>query len=274
MEALYKNLVWIHIAGGFGGLLLLWVPLFTAKGGRTHRRVGWVYVVCMSVAVFSALGMVGLVLVDPLAVKPLQREHPPERVAQIVASYRTFAAFLGMLALLTLLAGYNGLKVLRNKKTPERMKTPFNIGLMAATAAVGGSVTALGLAKQIWLLAIVGPLGLFAGASALYSLYRPPKLKMAWWYDHLGGMMGTGIAAYTAFTVFGAQRLMPDLARTAIFPVVWIVPILGGIIASEWLTRHYKRKFGDLPSRSVSPAEKGPGSGHEEEIRPRGGDPV
>jgi hypothetical protein len=264
MEALYKNLVWIHIVGGFGGLLLLWVPLFTAKGGRVHRKMGWIYVVCMSVAVFSAFGMVGLVLADPLAVKPLRTEHPPEVVARIAASYRTFAAFLGMLALLTFMAGYNGLKVLRNKKTPERMKTPFNVGLMAATALVGGLVTALGLTEQTWLLAIVGPVGLFAGISSLYSLYRPPKLKMAWWYDHLGGMMGTGIAAYTAFTVFGAQRLMPDLARTALFPVVWIVPILGGIIASEWLTRHYKRKFGDLPTRAAAPSAKSAASGREE----------
>lgn len=75
--------------------------------------------------------------------------------------------------------------------------------------------------------------------------------------------MGTGIAAYTAFTVFGAQRLLPDLARTALFPVVWIVPILGGIIASEWLTRHYKRKFGDLPAARAAAAER-PDSGREE----------
>jgi len=249
MEAVYKTLVWIHVAAGFGGLLLLWVPLLTSKGGRTHRRFGWAYVVCMSVAVATAFVMVGMLLVDPLGAKPLRREHPPEVVADILVQYRAFAAFLGMLALLTFVAGWGGLTVLRHKRNPERMCTPFNLGLSALLGVVGVVVLGMGLMNRIWLLVFLGPLGILAGFGGVQSLLRPPKLKMGWWYDHLGGMMGTGIATYTAFTVFGAQRWMPDLARTALFPLFWIIPIAGGIIASEWMTRHYKRKFGDVPAR-------------------------
>ncbi len=240
------------MAGGFGGLLLLWVPLLTGKGGRTHRRIGWAYVVCMSVAVATAFIMVAMLLVDPLAAKPLRGEHPPEVVAGILVQYRAFAMFLGMLALLTFVAGWSGLTVLRHKRNPERMRTPFNIGLSALLGLVGTAVLVMGLMNGIWLLVFLGPLGILTGFSGVYTLLHPPKLKMGWWYDHLGGMMGTRIATYTAFTVFGAQRWMPDLARTALFPLFWIVPIAAGIIASEWMTRHYKRKFGDLPARKKS----------------------
>jgi len=257
VETLYQSLVCVHITGGFGGLLLLWVPLLTRKGGRTHRRVGWAYVTCMSVAVATAFVMVAILLVDPLAAKPLRRPHPPEEIAVIMKQYRAFAAFLGMLALLTFVSGWTGLTVLRHKKDPLGMRTPFNLGSSALLGLVGVVVLVMGLQQGIWLLVFLGPLGILTGFAGTYALLYPPRLNMGWWYDHLGGMMGTGIAAYTAFTVFGAQRWMPDLARTALFPLFWIVPIVGGVIASEWMTRHYKRKFGDLPGGRPSAEDSG-----------------
>ena len=43
----------LHIVGGTVGLATFWLPLVTRKGGRLHRRVGWIYVMAMLVAAFS-----------------------------------------------------------------------------------------------------------------------------------------------------------------------------------------------------------------------------
>src|SRR5271165_4345750 len=44
MALLFQSVLAVHIAAGAVALLVFWVPLVTKKGGRTHRRVGWVYV--------------------------------------------------------------------------------------------------------------------------------------------------------------------------------------------------------------------------------------
>ena len=69
----------------------------------------------------------------------------------------------------------------------------------------------------------------------------------AWLYEHLGSMLGAGIAFHTAFAVFGSAQLF-DLGLsgwTAVVP--WVAPAAIGIPAIFLWTRHYRRKFGDLP---------------------------
>src|SRR4051812_29449906 len=62
MERLFQLLLAIHIAAGAVSLLLFSVPLVTTKGGRTHRRVGWVYVAAAAtVAVTGFLSCIPLV---------------------------------------------------------------------------------------------------------------------------------------------------------------------------------------------------------------------
>jgi len=45
MALLFQSVLAVHIAAGAVALSVFWVPLVTKKGGRTHRRAGWVYVV-------------------------------------------------------------------------------------------------------------------------------------------------------------------------------------------------------------------------------------
>lgn len=44
----------IHILAGATALLIFWLPLVAKKGGPLHRRVGWVYSVCMDVVEVTA----------------------------------------------------------------------------------------------------------------------------------------------------------------------------------------------------------------------------
>src|SRR4051812_5620325 len=62
MERLFRVLLAVHIAAGAVSLLVFAVPLVTKKGGRAHRRVGWVYVAAAAtVAVTGLLSCIPLV---------------------------------------------------------------------------------------------------------------------------------------------------------------------------------------------------------------------
>ena len=57
MARLFQSVLAVHVAAGAVALLVFWVPLVTKKGGRTHRRVGWVYV-----AAAATLAVTGFLL--------------------------------------------------------------------------------------------------------------------------------------------------------------------------------------------------------------------
>jgi len=52
-----KMILYLHIAGGSTALLSMFIPLATRKGGRSHRRSGWVFVGGMAVVSITALGL-------------------------------------------------------------------------------------------------------------------------------------------------------------------------------------------------------------------------
>ena len=47
MRAIHDAVLGVHIACGAVALIVFWVPAFTKKGGRVHRRAGWAYVSAM-----------------------------------------------------------------------------------------------------------------------------------------------------------------------------------------------------------------------------------
>jgi hypothetical protein len=78
---------------------------------------------------------------------------------------------------------------------------------------------------------------------------------MHWWYEHLGSMIGTGIAGYTAFLVFGGARLLPSVARSQLYTLFWVLPTLIGVPAIFVTVAYYQRKFNETgrASRDSTP---------------------
>jgi len=66
---------------------------------------------------------------------------------------------------------------------------------------------------------------------------------MRWWYEHLGSMIGTGIAGYTAFVVFGAARLLPSVARSQLYTLFCLLPTLIGVPVIFMTVAYYQHKF-------------------------------
>lgn len=240
MEHIFDATRWVHIVIGFTGLVAFWVPIATRKGGRSHRRFGkvfeWAAYVVAGTALFNALGR----LLDAVL---RGAEHDANRAAF------GFLVFLAYLGIVTLAAVRHAVRSVRAKDL-RSLRTPGHVGL--AGASILGSALVAGYALLVWspvsiVLLVLSPAGALQGREMLRQIYRPPPERMAWFYAHMGNMIGAGIAFHTAFLVFGSRRLF-DLGLSGPWSFVpWVLPALIGAPASAILERRYRRHFSDLP---------------------------
>ena len=243
MASLFQSLRWAHIAAGSIALILFWIPAIASKGGKTHIRAGWFYVACMSVVVVTALAMSGLAFTIPLAVRQITRSLSPAEFSDFLRSQRVFATFLAYLAGVTLASGWQGIWAIETKREPKAMRTPFSLALNVAVLLAGLTVLVLGIKYRSGPLIGLSPIGPLIGAGNLRYLLRGPQSRMHWWYEHLGSMIGTGIAGYTAFLVFGGSRLVPSVARSQLYTLFWVLPTLIGVPVIFVTVAYYQRKF-------------------------------
>jgi hypothetical protein len=245
----------VHIAAGSIALILFWIPAIARKGGRTHIRAGWFYVACMSVVVVTALAMSGLAFTIPVAIRQITRPLSPAQLSDSLRSQRVFATFLAYLAGVTLASGWQGIWAIETKRQPKTMRTPFSLALNVAVLVGGFTVLVLGIKYRSGPLIGLSPIGPLVAAGNLRYLLRGPQTRMQWWYEHLGSMIGTGIAGYTAFLVFGGSRLFPSVARSQLYTIFWVLPSVIGVLAIIVTIAYYQRKFNETrrPSAASSP---------------------
>ncbi|USG63947.1 DUF2306 domain-containing protein [Brevibacillus ruminantium] len=215
----------IHIIAGFLALTVFWIPIVTKKGGKAHVRVGWVYVIAMASVAVSALYM-GIWRIG----------FDPNRTLDSTA----FAWFLIYISLLSSATAWYGMRVLRFKKRAASHRKLWDLlfpGLLFLSSLV---ISGYGYAISFPLLTWFPLVGIFLGGTQLRYWLRPPVNKMHWWFEHLTGMMGCCIATITAFTVFGAPRL---LQLDSVNPIIWFIPaiVIAPIIAG--MNRYYRKKF-------------------------------
>ena len=230
----------VHVAFGFTGLAAYWVPIFAKKGAVNHVRFGKVfvwsaYVVLTGAAVVLVTRFAGL-----LATGTGPNDEPALYAMLIFLAYLTFVSFVTV---------RQGMVVLRHKRDPAALRTPFNTSIayaaMAASVGLIAYAVVLSPPNMILLLAL-SPIGIAMGTGNLAYMKRPPESPRAWMYEHLGAMLGAGIAFHTAFAVFGANQLF-DLGLTGWAAIVpWVLPAAIGLPATFIWTRHYRRKFGEF----------------------------
>lgn len=227
MSFLYDALRMTHIVAGAVALVLFWVPALTRKGGRVHRRAGRVYLWAMGIVVATAL---------------------PLSVVFVARGQWVTGTFLGYLGVITFSALWSGRQVLNFKAGAAAFRTPAHaaVGVANAIAAIAiltlaWTATPAGFVRILFTaFSIIG----FSIAWGTFRFFRrPPTDRRWWWYEHLGGMIGSGIAAHTAFGAFGARRVFPELQLGAWSLVPWIAPSIVGALAIVLLTRYYRRRF-------------------------------
>jgi hypothetical protein len=240
---LFAGIKWTHIAAGGLALLLFWVPVMLQKGSKWHVRVGWAFAILMSVVIVTAFAMGIMMATLPLQIRGITKTLAPDELAAFLKAMRISAAFLLYLAGVTLAALWQGIFAIRTRRNPRESRTPFAVGLNALVALSGVAMIGLGFMEHDAPLVALGPVGLLIGGGNLQYMLRGPKSKMHWWYEHIGGMIGTGIAGYTAFFVNGGMRLFPSLLRHQLYTIFWVLPSIIGIPAIIFTVAHYKRKF-------------------------------
>ena len=228
MNMLLKALLFAHVGGGLVSLISFWVPALTKKGSPLHRRAGRVYVRAMSVVLATSL---------------------PLSIVLFLRGNWLGGTFLFYLFIITANAMYTGQRALKSKAGPQHLITPIYVTLAWATVLGGAVVLIVGLATKTWLLAGFSLIGLLTGPQAFAFMRNPPTDARYWWYEHLGGMIGTGIAAHVAFLNFGAQRLIPGFSLGDWGMLAWFTPVVVGIVASNRVEAHYRAKF--ATSRAV-----------------------
>ena len=212
-----KALLWVHIACGFGSFLLAPVALVSAKGGKTHKRWGMVYLWAMGGVAITALPM---------------------------ALYRP-VLFLAMVAVFSFYAAFSGYRVLKLKNLAQGgSASPIDWFAGVGTFASSFLLAFLGafhprVVQNLGPVAIVfGLLGMRLAFVQMKSFVWKPKEKMFWWYTHLGNFIGSYIAAWTAFSVVTLPLMFP---RAGIF--LWLWPTAIGVPSIVATVAYYKRKF-------------------------------
>lgn len=224
MDLLIKALLYLHIGTGFASLVLFWLPIFLPKGGKGHRLVGKWYVYLMWVVVCTAAIL---------------------SVKNLVIGNTNMGIFLGFISLITANPLWYGISVLRNKRTISARYRYTHLSfrtmiILSSIAMISYGISLKGGGGAV-LMFIFGGLGL-ADIPRFIKDLRKPVEKIEWFKDHLVGMCTSGIAAYTAFFVFGANNYLQSVLSGYWGVIPWVAPTVIGITGIFLAVRYYRKK--------------------------------
>lgn len=235
MFVLHQSAVYLHIASGVAALLLFWIPVFARKGSPVHKRIGRYFALLM-----YAVGVSGIVLSVMDLLLP-QQLHPDNSADAV----RSRALFLLSLSLLVLTTTRHGWLTITHKNDRTPLRHPVQLLLVALLLLSGILLLLQGLPAYNIVYIIFGALEITLASGLLRYTFKKTTSPREWWTEHLGGLIASGIGAYTAFAVVGAASLMSSLyGQWPWLPaLVWVGPGVIGSVAITVLTRRYRRKF-------------------------------
>lgn len=227
MEMLHEVARWTHIGVGVLAFASLWTAGFSRKGGRLHRRAGTIYVWTMVVVLLTAAALTFTTLTR----------------GQWIG-----AVFLFYLLTITATSLWMGRRVLHFKTDMRRYtRGPFlPVGIVNIVAASGA--VAVGLMANQFFIAGVSAIGFLIGFGMIAMWRKPPEHPRFWLKEHIGGMIGAGIATHVAFASVGLRQLFPEADTTVITIWPWLLPVIVGFVAGALAERRYVDGGAPLPS--------------------------
>jgi hypothetical protein len=224
-EPYLRVLLVLHIACGVVGFVCAPLALATVKGGKAHRRFGKLYFWAMAGVAITALTLSFLLPIYFLA------------MVAIFSFYSAFAAY----RILYLKDMYKGgrpqaVDWLAAIVTTLSSLVLFMMGILGPELMKVGLMTIVGHTVSIVSI-VFGIIGMRMGLGSIYGFVKPSGEKMFWWFDHLQGMIGSYIAAMTAFSAVNLSRWFGPAWW------VWLWPTIVGVPAIAIWTAYYKKKF-------------------------------
>jgi len=221
MERLFQVVLAVHIAAGAVSLLAFAVPLVTKKGGRTHRRVGWIYV-----AAAATVAVTGL-----LSCLPLVSGGSPWR-------WRA-GIFLAYVSVLAGASAQFGVRALRTKERTGASRRAIDLVPPLLLVAGGLALATFGIHRSIILYVLFAALGVVLGMAQLRFWLTPPAHERAWFLAHMTGMGTSCITTVTAFIVVNARSFG---MRTFDLPL-WAGPIAVLAVGLTLWRRYYAKRL-------------------------------
>jgi uncharacterized membrane protein len=233
MDSYHLNL-YAHAGLGVAALATYWVAALSTKGSRPHKLAGKAYV----------LVMIGLLLpAVPLSWRALQHFS------------LVFGLFLFYLLLITATALRRAWTSVRRKRdfaayadSNFRRLAWFNIG-------AGAAVLGIGAASSQPVLLGFSAVGVLSGRGMLKLAADGPAHPRWWMAEHIGAVLGCGVATHIAFLLIGLPRLLPEAWNgPQLQTFSWLAPLLVSFVAARLLGRKYL----PAPQKSASVAQPSP----------------
>ena len=221
----------LHVIGGFTALLIGIVPMVAKKGGKVHRWAGWVYTVAMTDVFISSVVLSTII--------PLLTDKP----------VNLFLLFIGVFSFYFLFMGMRTLKFNR----PGYKNGPGKVDYVVVISVILFSIVFLTLALRklfiggdtfIIVLAVFSAFSLRASIVGLKKLRKPYDSatdKTVYFFNHTGNMIGSYIAAFTAFMVQNAHFIPINIPPM----VAWLAPGTIGVMAIVYTFKYYRKELAE-----------------------------
>ncbi|MEM7704998.1 MAG: hypothetical protein AAF358_05565 [Pseudomonadota bacterium] len=234
MELLFKAVVLVHIVVGSIGLASFWLPVFARKRRGLHTQAGKVFAYAMMVTAASAAVAALLTLIDPLAT------HPETSSRYAVNLRAVNGLMLLYLSAITFAAAFAGLRAVRMKRAWGGHRSQVELLIHGSSFVLAGAVLVTGWYLDSVLMMSLSAIGLLGAPGTMRRILSVPNRGLEWKYQHMSSMLGAGIAAHTAFLVFGSSRFIHSSLGSSVW--VWLAPTLIGVPATMIWTRILRRK--------------------------------
>lgn len=204
MEVFLKVLLVLHIICGFASLVSGCIAILTRKGSRVHRGAGKVFFYNMLGVSITAVGI----------------------------SFSRWNSFLLMIGIFAFFQNYSGYRSVKNKSL-KPTKADRVVLLMAAINSV---FMLLSMKPVLMVFGLISTLLIAGDIKTFIKTSRNEQLnKNQWLIRHIGMMLGTYIATFTAFLVVNVRHFEP-----AWLP--WLLPTFVFTPLIAYWTRRYSVK--------------------------------
>ena len=221
-----------HASLGTLALATFWTAGLSKKGSPVHRAAGKVYLSSMA-------GLLALAL--------------PMSLYIIAQGHVVIGSFLSYLLVITCTSVWISWRAIRDKRDWRRFTGPVYHALKWMNLVSGVAIALVGLffAQSMQLVMVAfSAIGILGFLRMRRQALQPPQDPRWWLRQHLGAMLGNGVATHIAFLAIGLPRLVPALSGPVFTNIAWLGPLFVSFVAGAWLTRKY------LPPRASARADQ------------------
>ena len=220
----------VHAGLGTLALATFWISGLGRKGSPVHRLSGKLYLLSMAGLLLAALPLTAAIAsINPVA-----------------------GAFLSYLLVITATSVWTSWRAVRDKKDWGRFTGPVYRSLMWANLLSGLGILYVGLfiTNQMQVIFVAfASIGIISFVNMWRFSRRPPQDPRWPLRQHLGAMLGNGVATHIAFLTIGLPKVLPFLAGSSLLNLSWLAPLVVSAVAGVYLTRKY------LPKRRAAAAQ-------------------